>query len=325
MPYEMKIHSDAVVHSLKQNTAIAAVSTAGAMIDQVESSSGGFAIAGRSDIDLLFNDMEIAPGFLSAMQMKLIKGTGFSGTAADSGRFLLNETAVKTLNLKRPVGQQVIYKGRKGEVAGVVRDFNFTSLKDKIAPLIIFSHPRANGDHGGVLYVRARSGLTAQAISSTKALFMQYAGEQPFKYDFLDQNFKSAYAAFSRSLSLLNIFSIIAVLISGLGLFGLATYTAEAKTKEIGIRKVLGATKRDIIKLITGDFVFLILLAAIIAMPVGSWIMHHWLHSFAYKINIGPLAFIEVVFLMMVVTLLIIGLKAFQAAAANPVKSLKTD
>jgi len=325
MPADMAVHSAVVLNTLSQDKAVAAVSTANALIDQVENSSGSFAIAGRKDIDLLFNDMEIAPGFLSAMQIKLLKGQGFSGSAGDSGRFLLNETAVKALNLVHPIGQQVVYNGRKGEVVGVMRDFNFTSLKEKIAPLIVFSRPQSGGNHGAVLYVRAKAGAIDQAVHRVKAVFSQYAGEQPFKYDFLDQNFNGAYDAFNRSLSLLNIFSIIAVLISGLGLFGLATYTAESKTKEIGIRKVLGASKKDIITLISRDFVLLILLAAIIAMPIGSWMMHHWLDSFAYKIKIGPLAFLEVLLFMMTVTLLIIGLKAVQAAAANPVKSLKTE
>lgn len=325
MPHEMMMHSTAVLNMLANSHSIEAVTTASAMIDQVDNSSGSFAIEGRKDIDILFNDMEIAPGFLAAMQIKLLQGRDFNGTAEDSGHFLLNETAVKTLNLNNPVGQQVVYNGRKGIVTGVMRDFNFTSLKQKIAPLIVFSRPSKNGNHGGVLYVRAKAGSVDQAIENTKNVFRQYAGAQPFKYDFLDQNFKSAYDTFNRSVSLLNIFSVIAILISGLGLFGLATYTAEAKTKEIGIRKVLGASKKDIVTLISRDFVWLILLAAMIAMPVGSWIMHHWLRNFAYKITIGPLAFIEVVLFMMTVTLAIIGSKALQAASANPVKSLKSE
>lgn len=325
MPAAMENHSDAVIAALQQNSAIAAVSTANQNINEVTRSSGGFGIPGRSDIDLLFNDLEIAPGFLSAMQMKLTQGAGFSGTPADSSGFLLNQTAVRVLNLQHPIGQQVIYQGRKGTVIGVVRDFNFQNLKEKIAPIVIYSRPGANGKHGSVLYVRAKKAALQPAISSTEAIFKQYAGELPFKYDFLDKNFNSAYDSFSRSLSLLNIFSLVAVLISGMGLFGLATYTAEVKTKEIGIRKVMGASKKDIIELISRDFVLLVLLATLIALPVGSWMMHRWLTNFAYKITIGPWVFVIVILFMMLITWLIIGFKALQAASKNPVKSLKTE
>jgi ABC-type antimicrobial peptide transport system permease subunit len=156
-------------------------------------------------------------------------------------------------------------------------------------------------------------------------VYKKYAGELPFKYDFLDQNFNSAYESTSRTLFLLNAFSLVAVIISGLGLFGLATYTAEVKTKEIGIRKVMGASKKHIIGLITRDFVFLILLSTLIALPVGSWMMRRWLNNFAYKVTIGPWIFVQVIILMMVITWFIIGFKAVQAASRNPVKSLKVE
>lgn len=325
MPLQMEKHTNAVIDGLRQSGAVADVSTANGHINLVQRSSGGFGIPGRSDINLLFNEMEIAPGFLSAMQMKLVKGTGFSGSAGDSSSFLLNQTAVAVLNLDNPIGQQVTYSGQKGKVIGVIRDFNFASLKEKIAPIIIFSKPGNNGMHGGVLYVRAKKGALPQAINSTRQIFKEYAGQLPFKYDFLDQNFNSAYDSFSRSLTLLNIFSLVAIIISGLGLFGLATYTAEVKTKEIGIRKVMGASKKDIISLITRDFVFLVLLATLIALPIGSWMMHLWLNNFAYKIAIKPEIFIEVALFMMVITWLIIGFKAVQAASRNPVKSLKVE
>lgn len=325
MPQAMEQHTDAVIQRLEKSGAIASVSSANANISQVSHSSGGFGIPGRSDIDLLFNDMEMAPGFLTAMQMNLIKGAGFSGKPADSSSFLLNQTAVQTLHLKNPIGQEVVYNGRKGQVIGVVRDFNFESLKEKISPIIIYSIPRENARHGQVLYVRANAGGLQQAIRDAQDVYKTYAGELPFKYDFLDQNFSSAYDSFSRSLSLLNIFSLVAILISGLGLFGLATYTAEVKTKEIGIRKVMGASKKDIVGLITRDFVLLILLATLLALPIGSWVMNRWLNNFAYKITIKPLVFIEVILFMMLVTWMIIGFKAVQAASRNPVNSLKSE
>ena len=325
MPSAMENHSSAVIAALKQTSAIAAVSTANQNINQVTRSSGGFGIPGRSDIDLLFNDLEVSPEFLSAMQVQLATGSDFSGTALDSGSFILNQTAVRILNLEKPIGQQVVYQGRKGSIIGVVRDFNFQSLKEKIAPIIIYSRPNPNGRHGSILYVRARKEGLQSAISSTEALFKQYAGPLPFKYDFLDNDFNSAYKSFDRSLSLLNVFSFVAILISGLGLFGLATYTTEVKTKEIGIRKVMGASKNDIIRLISRDFVPLVLLATLIALPVGSWLMHGWLANFAYKISIGPGVFMMVTLVMMLITWMIIGFKALQAASKNPVKSLKTE
>jgi len=304
---------------------ILATTTANANINQVDRSSGGFGIPGRSDIDLLFTDMEVAPGFLPAMGMKLISGNGFTGTPGDSSCFLLNQTAVKTLALNSPIGQEVTFSGRRGKVIGIVRDFNFESLKDKINPMILYSIPRANGRHGAVLYVRAKAGALQQAISRAQQVYEKYADDLPFKYDFLDQKFNSAYASFGRSLSLLNVFSLVAIIISGLGLFGLVTYTTEVKTKEIGIRKVLGASKKDIIGLITGDFILLILLSTLIALPIGSWLMSKWLGNFAYRISINPWVFAEVILFMLIITWLIIGFKALQAASRNPVRSLKVE
>jgi ABC-type antimicrobial peptide transport system permease subunit len=202
-----------------------------------------------------------------------------------------------------------------------VQDFNFQSLKEKIAPLILFT----NWNNKNILYVRTTAANAQQAIAAVGKQYKKYAGDSPFSYHFLDKTFEEQYKSEEHAGTLFNAFAGIAIFISCLGLFGLATYTAQVKTKEIGIRKVLGASVASVVQLISKDFLKLVLIAIVIAVPVAWWAMNKWLEDFAYRIDISWWIFIVAAIIASLIALLTVSFQAVRAATANPVKSLRTE
>ena len=259
--------------------------------------------------------------FIPAMKINFIEGNNFSGMPSDSSHYILNETAVKKMGLKVPyVGQQIKFHDREGTITGVVKDFNFQSLKEKITPLIFFTWWKGN-----ILYIRTTGNTAQHAIAAVKNQYKKYAGDVPFSYNFLDKNFDAQYKSDQQTGTLFNVFAGIAIFISCLGLFGLATYTAQVKVKEIGIRKVLGASVSGIVQLISRDFLKLVFIAIIIATPVAWWAMNKWLEGFAFRVNIGWWVFIIAGLSALLIALITISFQAIKAAMANPVESLRSE
>jgi ABC-type antimicrobial peptide transport system permease subunit len=225
------------------------------------------------------------------------------------------------MGLKPPyVGQSISFHDNKGTIRGVVQDFNFQSLKEKIAPLILFTRWNKN-----ILYVRTTGNQAQQAIAAVEKQYKSYAGDTPFRYTFLDKSFEAQYISEQRAGTLFNWFAGIAIFISCLGLFGLATYTAQVKTKEIGIRKVLGASVSSIVQLISKDFLKLVSVSILIAIPVAWWAMNKWLQDFAYRVGIEWWVFIVAGLVALLIALATISFQAIKAAIANPVKSLRSE
>ena len=226
------------------------------------------------------------------------------------------------MGLKPPyVGQQISLHDKPGTIKGVLHDFNFQSLKEKISPLIFFNFWITRN----ILYIRTTAADAQQAIAAAEKQYKKYAGDIPFRYTFLDKSFEAQYKSDQRAGALFNVFAGIAIFISCLGLFGLATYTAQVKTKEIGIRKVLGASVSGIVTLISKDFLKLVIIAIVIATPVAWFAMNKWLQGFAYRVNISWWVFVFAGILATVIALLTISFQAIKAAIANPVKSLRTE
>jgi putative ABC transport system permease protein len=260
--------------------------------------------------------------FIPTMKIKFIEGHNFSGTPGDSSSYILNETAVKMMHLRPPyVGQEISLHDKKGTIIGVTEDFNFQSLKQKIKPLIFFTFWM----NRNILYVRTTAAKAQQATAAVRDQYKKYAGNTPFAYHFLDATFDAQYKTDEQAGTLFNVFAGIAIFISCLGLFGLATYTAQVKFKEIGIRKVLGASVSGIVQLISKDFLKLVLIAIVIAVPVSWWAMNSWLHNFAYRINISWWIFVLAGFIALLIALATVSFQAIKAAIANPVKSLRAE
>jgi putative ABC transport system permease protein len=261
--------------------------------------------------------------FQKTMQLQMKEGRWFNdGIGTDKKSFILNETAVKDFNLRLPViGQAFIFKGDTGQVIGVVKDFTYKSMHDKMGPLIVFNNPQWRNQ----FVVRAAAKNATLALAGVEKVWKRYIPGSPFEYSFLDETFNSLYKQDQQTSFLILVFATIAVIISALGLFSLAAFAAEQRTKEIGVRKVLGATIAGITALLSKDFLKLVCLAILIASPIAWWVMNKWLQDFAYRIDISWWMFAIAGSFAMVIALFTISYQAIKAALANPVKSLRSE
>jgi len=322
-PKEATKNADAIENELLLKKGILNVSFSSANdITNVTEVSGDIMWDGKKDnVPFMLWRVQADKNFIPTMKYQFITGTNFTGTPSDDNKYILNETAVKVMALKPPyVGTKIGYGNADGEILGVVKDFNFKSLQDPVAPLII----RTSG-FKNILYVRTTGADAQAAIKAVELQYKKYASNAPFSYDFLDKTFESHYQSQQRTGTLFTTFAAIAIFISCLGLFGLATYTAQVKTKEIGIRKVLGASVSSVVQLISKDFLKLVIIATVIAAPVAYWSINKWLQGFAYRINISWWMFVVAVTLIMLIALITVSFQSIKAAIANPVKSLRTE
>lgn len=313
---------EAVRNELLRDPSISGVTAMGQNVLQVASNTTQNDWPGKeSGRTMLIATIPVERDFLSVMHIRLKEGKEFSGTAADSGYFLLNETAIREMGLKNPIGKPFTLYGKKGIISGIVQDFHFKDMHQKIGPCAIFWKPEWIGQ----IYVRTTGANTSQAIAAVKRIWKIYNPEYPFEYLFLDDIYNTMYATDQRTGSLFEVFAFIAIFISCLGLFGLMAYTAQLKTKEIGIRKVLGATVASVTGLLAKDFVGLVLVAIVIASPIGWYFMDRWLEDFAYRSQISWWVFPVAGMMVLVIALLTISFQAIKAALANPVKNLRTE
>jgi len=248
---------------------------------------------------------------------------------ARNGNVVINEAALKKLNLPAdPVGQQVSI-GDTMVVAGVLKDFNFISLHHKIEPLCLFVRNETDSlwrsDMGGCLFAKIDPGVNIPTVlESIKKVYGNFT-TTPFEYNFMDEAFDAQYKAEDRLSKIFSALTVLTILIACMGLFGLAAFSAAQRTKEIGIRKVLGANVSSIVAMISGSFIKLVLVSVVIATPVAWFFMSKWLQDFAYRINIGWWVFILAGIIAVVIAFATVGFQALKAAIANPVKSLRTE
>ena len=266
--------------------------------------------------------------FIPAYGIKIVAGRNFSKDfGMDTSSFLINETAVKALELKSnedAIGKQFQYGGQKGTIVGVFNDFNFESLHQRIIPLVLFESRTAGANDYDNISIKA-SGNIPVALAQIEKTWKKFLPEIPYEYRFLDDRYANLYESENRQSSIFTIFSCIAVFIACLGLFGLSAFTIMQRIKEIGVRKVLGASTASIVKLISKDFLLLVVIAAVIAFPVAWYGMDHWLRDFAYRIQIGWWVFLLAGIIAVLIAFATISFQAIKAALANPVKSLRSE
>jgi putative ABC transport system permease protein len=257
--------------------------------------------------------------------LTLHEGRSFSPqfSTDSSGAFLLNEKAVALFGWDRTLGKRISFpsQNRSGEVVGVVKNFNFASLHSEIEPLAILLSPNPN--FYKYISIRLRAGNKREAINAVERVWKAILPGAPLEYYFLDESFESLYRAEMRLQSMVTIFTAIGILIACLGLFGLVSQATEQRTKEIGVRKVLGASVSAIVSLVSKDFVKLIGLSYLVACPVAYLAMNHWLQDFAYRIDIGWWTFLLAGGLALLIALLTVSTQAIKAALANPVEALR--
>lgn len=259
--------------------------------------------------------------FARTLKMELADGRDFSNEyATDSSSVVLNETAVRILGMTNPIGK-FIYRFSENKplkIIGIVKDFNFQSLHQEIQPLVILPE-----GHGGIAAVRIRPDNIAATVASVEKSWNQFQAGQPFVYSFLDEEFDKLYRAEQRVSKIVGVFAILAICVACLGLLGLAAYTAEQRTKEIGIRKVLGASVGGIVMLLSKEFLKWVLISNIIAWPIAYYFMNSWLQNFAYRIDMSVTVFLVAGIAAVFIALFTVSLQAAKAATSNPVEALK--
>jgi putative ABC transport system permease protein len=246
-------------------------------------------------------------------------------------KVVINEMAIGKLKLPpNPIGKIVDFGGKqKYEVAAVVKDFSFGSLQSTVGPLCLLIASDNTGDWGvagGCLFAKIRPHTNLPSlIESMQGIYKKYDKDTPFNYTFMDDAFNQQYKAEDRLASIFSIFTGITILLAGMGLFGLAAFTIEQRTKEIGVRKILGASLSSIASLLSVDFLKLVLLAILIGSPIAWWAMHSWLQNFAYHIHIQWWMFASAGFLAVIIAIITVSYHALKAALTNPVKSLRSE
>ena len=270
-----------------------------------------------------FTDLDVGYDYIETAGITLREGRTYSRAFGnDKANVIFNETAIQIMGLKDPIGKVVHLWGSDRTIIGVVKDFNFQSLHDNIKPC--FFELSAN-QWASKIMVRIQGGNETGTISRLRDLYRDYNPEGTFEYRFLDEDYQALYSAERRVSALSKYFAGFAIIISCLGLLGLAAFTAQKRQREIGIRKVVGATVNNIVWLLSKDFLILIAIALFIAFPLSWWTMTHWLHGFAYRIDLGVDVFLLTAVFLILLAFLSISFQSIRAAMASPVKSLQSE
>jgi hypothetical protein len=305
-----------------RNPAIRSVNGASDKLTEIRASNNTSEWEGKSGTGSIdYYRLWVDSTFFDNMSMRFVEGAGFG--PGEEKQYIINETMAKAMGITKPiVGKWMAGDfGIRGTIVGVIKDFHFHSLYKEISPLIIFNEE----DWASTLYVRTTAQEAGSAIASIEKLWKAYNPNYTFNYSFMDESFDRLYRSDIQTGRLFGIFSFIAILISCLGLFGLVTYTAEAKTKEIGIRKVLGASIVDIVALLTKEFLLLVGLAMLIAFPLAYYWLDTLLQDFAYRISVDWWIFAGSGVITIFLTLLTVSRKAIKAGMANPVDAIKME
>ncbi len=270
-----------------------------------------------------FRVMEVTPGFIETMGIQIADGRGFApGRPADTLSLIVNEAAARAMGMEKPIGQKVEFWGVTGQVIGMARDFHINSLHEPIAPLILYLSRSGSSEN---LYVRTEAGRTREAMAGIEALHRRIVPDYPFEFSFLDEEYSRLYKSETAIGKLAFYFAVIAILLSCVGLFGLSAFTAARRTREIGIRKVVGASVANIVGLLFKDFLKLILIGFAISVPVAWWLLSSWLGGFAYQAGIGVHLFLATAGLMVLVAWLAVSYHSIRAAKANPAEVLGSE
>lgn len=280
--------------------------------------------------DVTLSAFSVDENFISLLGLQWKMAPQDSSAYLKQNAVVLNEAAVEKLDLTAPVtGERIPMANKQYEVAGVLKDFNYETLHNKIGALALFiTKDTATewGQMGGCFFAKIKTNVNMPSvIKQIKSIYEKYGNEKPFEYYFMDDAFDAQYKAEDRLSKIFGAFTAFTLFIACLGLFGLATFTAEQRTKEIGIRKVLGASVAGIVSMLSKDFIKLISISFVIASPIAWWVMSQWLQNFAYRIQISGWIFLAAGFFVVFIALLAVSFRAIKAAIANPVKSLRTE
>lgn len=285
--------------------------------------------ASAADKNIALSSFIVDDAFVPVMKIQLLNGRNFSREFADSASVILNSTAAKQIGWQDPIGKYITYPGGnnvKFKVIGIVKDFNTESLHSQVTPFALF-YTASNSYHTNSSYVsiRLKPGDYAKVIGSIQNKWKQFMPDSPFEYSFMDSEYDALYRTDQTIGKVFGIFTFLSLTVACLGLLGLAIYTAERRNKEIGIRKVLGASVQNVVTMLSKDFLKLVVLASVIAFPIAWYAMSKWLQDFAYPTAINWWIFALAGVLMLVIALATVSFQSIKAALSNPVKSLRSE
>ncbi len=276
---------------------------------------------GDEDVNMHFSNLEVGYDFIETLGIELAEGRSFSHNFGNEiSKVVFNEEAVKQMGLENPVGKIIKVWGQEKQIIGVAKNFHFESLFAEVNPCIIQLEPRAFK-----IMVKVVAETQKETIEKLQAIFQKRNPGLNFEYSFLDEDYQAMYVAEKRVGVLSKYFAAIAILISCLGLFGLAAFTAERRLKEIGIRKILGASEFRIIHLLSNEFSKMVVAAIFIALPLSYFVVYKWLENFAYKTNISWWIFVLAGVLALGIALLTVSFQSWKAATRNPVDALRNE
>ena len=292
-------------------------------LGDLSSTYGDFYWEGRNPQEVIkFQRANINTRFFETMGMALAKGRSFSESfGSDSTKIMINEAGIRVMRLKNPVGKTFNLHGNDYQIIGIVKDFNFESIHKTVQPMFFNFSPRRTNR----IMIKIAAGKEKSTIDNIQNFYSSYNPGYMLDFRFLDQDYQEQYVAEKRVGVLSRYFAMIAILISCLGLFGLAAFTAERKLKEIGIRKVLGASEMNIIYILSKDFTIPVITAIFIALPISYILTRYWLNSFAYRIDLQIWYFLGAGSLALIISWLTVAMQAFKAAKTDPIKCLKQD
>ncbi|QEL01204.1 FtsX-like permease family protein [Olivibacter sp. LS-1] len=275
-----------------------------------------------ANLNLVVSGIRTDVDFAKTMGINLLQGHDFLGMPADSASVLLNRAAVEAMGLKDPIGMEMRFGDEKYNVIGVTENVVMESPYQPVDPMLTFYNPTATG----VISLRLRDGISPQkALPFIETVFKKYNPAFPFTYQFADEEFGRKFINEELISKITNIFAGLAIFICCIGLAGLASFTVEKRFREIGIRKVLGATIKQVLFLISKQFLKLVTISFCLAVPITWWLMHQWLEKYSYRINISAWTFVAVGCLVFLLALVVVCLNALRAAITNPINSLRTE
>jgi putative ABC transport system permease protein len=311
-----------VLSRIKSTPGVVNASTFWQSIVAQHGSTSGVSWDGQNEGDKLnFACLNVDYDFIETLGINIRDGRAFSREfGTDDSAIVFNETAIKSMGLTDPVGKTVKLWGKDRQIVGVVKDFNFESLHNKIGPLFLILEPQLNN-----FIVKISSAVPLETIDRLRGIYKEYNPEIPFEFTFLDTDYQVLYQSERKITTLSKYFAGIAIIISCLGMFGLAAYTAERRRKEIGVRKVFGSSQLSIFYLLSGDFTKQVLVSIVIALPISYLIAKHWLNSFAYRINLEWWLFLGAGLIALFIAWLTVGTQAVKAANTSPSQCLKEE
>jgi len=321
---ELYQNYNAMRNDLIENGGAADMAESNSSITEIWSNNNGVEWPGKDpNVDPLFGTIAVTHDFGNTVGWKITEGRDFSREfPADSGAFILNESAVKLAGIKDPVGKVMKWAGKDHVVVGVVKDMVMESPYKPTVPTIFHM------EYGWVRLITVRIKPTIpvrEALAKMEVVFKKFNPGSPFEYQFTDEAYRKKFSDEERIGNLATLFAILAIFISCLGLFGLASFVAEQRTKEIGVRKVLGATVFNLWKMLSKDFVVLVTISCFIAIPVAWYFLNQWLQNYNYRTQISWWVFAAAGVGSLLITILVVSFQAIKAAIANPVKSLRTE